>query len=201
MTERDYVSLKAPGPLDMEEVMGSEDLELWIIRVSPQVEVAHLAGCKLPLTQGRTTRSGQLQLSAETFTPRGLHLLLPNPKGRKLKPVALPVRGQVQVHPSLAVTSPSDVTAEGVTSREPRLPAARPDRHPLLGVGYEKTLAHSRRALELSQACSVSDTAAAGRKRNKSPKGLISDVDSLPVVETSSLATSGGGKKRRKSRV
>ena len=49
------------------------------------MDAEELAQCKLPLTEGRVTRSDTAELTAETFVPHGLHLLLPNRKGKKLK--------------------------------------------------------------------------------------------------------------------
>ena len=47
--------------------------------------MAELNHCKLPLTEGRVTRSSTVELTAEKFVPEGLHVLLPNRKGKKMK--------------------------------------------------------------------------------------------------------------------
>ncbi|KAF0301675.1 hypothetical protein FJT64_026049 [Amphibalanus amphitrite] len=99
-----------------------------------QVNISELRNCKLPLSEGRVTRSDTLELTAEAYVPEGLHVLLPNRKGKKLKMVPVPLAGQVLVHRRLDAPA-ADPASVPVTSAVPEPPEAGPDRHPLLGVG------------------------------------------------------------------
>ncbi|XP_037084075.1 uncharacterized protein LOC119104464 [Pollicipes pollicipes] len=183
-----FEQLKSPGPLSQEELSDQDHLELWLVRLSPQVDAEELVGCKLPVSSGKSSRSGGLELNAEAFVPAGLHLLAPNRKGKKLKPVPVPLRGQITVHQRLDV--PPGDPLPPPASAVPPLPAVRPDRHPMLGVGYEEVLRESRRVLEAAQSLDVLD----GKKSKKKRKSRAPEEDAVVIDVGSSR------KKKRKSK-
>ncbi|XP_043188833.1 uncharacterized protein LOC122363514 isoform X1 [Amphibalanus amphitrite] len=181
--ESAFEALTKPGPLCQEELKDqTDDLELWIVRAPAQVNISELRNCKLPLSEGRVTRSDTLELTAEAYVPEGLHVLLPNRKGKKLKMVPVPLAGQVLVHRRLDAPA-ADPASAPVTSAVPEPPEAGPDRHPLLGVGYRETLKRCSEALALSNSLGSRH---ASPKKKKSSKPTASE----PTPDT--------GKKKRK---